>query len=323
MRNRLYHPQKGIITLKEKKFSPLKGVQDQWLDEDGNPHKIDGTELPPEALDQELEQETQKGEMKKKQKDLEAQMAQEEADEEAQEQDEKQAKEEKESQMHIEVLNEVKQASEAIVGAVGAIPETIIPEIKIPDHIEEQRKWKDEILKALKIEFPETDMSPVVEAITNIKFPQFPTPNDYTKLLKEIKTSLPKETDFSQIVEAINSIQFPEFPKLKFTKTGSLRVAMDEIAVGGGGGDTSKLATEAKQDSIIENLDPLASYKDAGMDIASTPYYFGYLKTDGSWYIKKLDTSSGTTWTQGNSDYSTAWSNRASQSYDLYNIIFN
>jgi len=74
-------------------------------------------------------------------------------------------------------------------------------------------------------------------------------------------------------------------------------------------------ATEANQN-------PLASYKDAGMDVASNPMYFGYLDTDGKWYIKKLDTTSGTLFCKGDSDYATNWTNRVSLTYQLFNLVF-
>ena len=279
MQNKLYHPLKGILTMKKKTFHPLKGVQNHWIDEDGNETQLDGTELPPEALDMEIEQEQQKGESKKKQKDLEAQQAQEEADEEAQELAQKQVLEEKESQMHTEVLNEVKNASEAIIVAVKAIPETVIPEVKIPDHLKEYEQWKNDILEALKIELPENDYTPIVEAVTNIKFPTIPSPIDYTKALADIKKALPKGYDDRGVIEAIEAIKFPEFPPLKFTKSGSLRVAMDEIAVGSAGGlnavDSANLSIIAGKNydtTSIDTTNPLnivITYSLAGVTVAT------------------------------------------------------
>jgi hypothetical protein len=74
-------------------------------------------------------------------------------------------------------------------------------------------------------------------------------------------------------------------------------------------------ATEDKQN-------PLSAYQSAGMDITANPYYFGYLKTDGSWYIKKLDTTSGTIYVKGDSDYATNWTGRAELTYGEFNDIF-
>lgn len=85
------------------------------------------------------------------------------------------------------------------------------------------------------------------------------------------------------------------------------------------GVDTGPLA---KEETLQAIKDPLIGYKPAGMDTAANPYYFGYLDIDGKWFIKKLDTTSGTTYVKGNSDYATNWTNRASLEYQLFNIIF-
>lgn len=77
----------------------------------------------------------------------------------------------------------------------------------------------------------------------------------------------------------------------------------------------SGAATEEKQD-------PLSAYKSAGMDIAANPYYFGYLKADGSWYIKKLDTTSGSTYFKGVTGYATNWTGRAGLAYADFDEIF-
>jgi len=81
-------------------------------------------------------------------------------------------------------------------------------------------------------------------------------------------------------------------------------------------------ANAATEETLQLIVDPLAKYKSAGMDIASNPMYFGYLDKDGNWYIKKLDTTSGTTYVKGTSDYETAWTGRESLEYGLYNTIF-
>ena len=80
--------------------------------------------------------------------------------------------------------------------------------------------------------------------------------------------------------------------------------------------------TPATEETLQSMADPLAKYKDAGMDVASNPMYFGYIALDGSWYIKKLDTTSGTTYVKGDVDYETNWINRASLTYELFNEVF-
>ena len=87
---------------------------------------------------------------------------------------------------------------------------------------------------------------------------------------------------------------------------------------GGGGANVTALATEETLQAVA---DPLIQYKTAGMDIASNPFYFGYINTTGAWYIKKLDTTSGITWTNGTLGYDTAWTGRAGLSYQEFNQL--
>lgn len=98
------------------------------------------------------------------------------------------------------------------------------------------------------------------------------------------------------------------YVNVKVNPSGSLAVSVGDSA----------LPTGA---AISSYQDPLSKYKDAGMDISGSPFYFGYLATDGSWYIKQLNTSSGSLYTRGSSNYDTAWSNRASLSYQNFNQL--
>ena len=59
------------------------------------------------------------------------------------------------------------------------------------------------------------------------------------------------------------------------------------------------------------------------MDIAGTPKYLCFVALDSSWYIKKIDTSTGVTYTKGNSGHKAAFIGRAGLTYDEFNIIFN
>lgn len=68
-------------------------------------------------------------------------------------------------------------------------------------------------------------------------------------------------------------------------------------------------------------FDPLAGYRIASLDSESDPKYFGYLGVDGAWYIMKL-TSTAATYCKGDSGFSTAWTNRASQTYNTFDQIF-
>ena len=86
---------------------------------------------------------------------------------------------------------------------------------------------------------------------------------------------------------------------------------------GGGGANVTALATE----ETLQAVALLGKYHISGMDIASNPFYFGYLTTTGAWYIKKLDTTSGMTYINGTSGYDAAWSSRASGSYLEFNQL--
>lgn len=63
-------------------------------------------------------------------------------------------------------------------------------------------------------------------------------------------------------------------------------------------------------------LDPLASFYICDGDGASATTYYGYCNAGGGWYILKTDTVAGTyRYAAGESDYPTAWTNRASLNY--------
>lgn len=59
---------------------------------------------------------------------------------------------------------------------------------------------------------------------------------------------------------------------------------------------------------------PTAKYILCETDTAGTPQYFGYEDKDGNWYISQ-NTSGVWRYEVGASNFSTAWTNRASQSY--------
>lgn len=59
---------------------------------------------------------------------------------------------------------------------------------------------------------------------------------------------------------------------------------------------------------------------------AASPRYYGYLRRDGYYFIMKATISSGVTnytFTKGTTAYSTAWTNRASETYAAFNAVFN
>ena len=73
-------------------------------------------------------------------------------------------------------------------------------------------------------------------------------------------------------------------------------------------------ATEARQN-------PTDSYKITDLDSGGATQYYGYTDVDGAWYIMQLTGTTGR-YVKGTSGYTTAWTNRASQSYDYFYNIF-
>jgi hypothetical protein len=64
-------------------------------------------------------------------------------------------------------------------------------------------------------------------------------------------------------------------------------------------------------------------YHISDMDIASDTKYYGYEDKEGNWHIQREITSTGTyRYASGSSDYSTAWTNRASQVYNYFSVEF-
>jgi len=76
-------------------------------------------------------------------------------------------------------------------------------------------------------------------------------------------------------------------------------------------------------DGQIQTDTPLSSYTFADTSTSGDITYLGNLRADGAWYIKKYDKSAGTMrYTKGSSNYPTNWINKASLSYDYYDVVF-
>lgn len=68
---------------------------------------------------------------------------------------------------------------------------------------------------------------------------------------------------------------------------------------------------------------PIDGYKVADLDTSSTPAYYGFISSTGSWYILEENTLAGTyRYTKGTTDYATNWTARASKTYDYFNVVF-
>lgn len=84
-------------------------------------------------------------------------------------------------------------------------------------------------------------------------------------------------------------------------------IILNEIGTGGAGA-----VIDARTGYAISNKEATATYK-----------YFGYENADGAWYIlRKTIATNDFLYAAGASGYSTAWTNRASQTYASYATTF-
>ena len=73
---------------------------------------------------------------------------------------------------------------------------------------------------------------------------------------------------------------------------------------------------------LVEIFD-VQKYRFSDMDVSGDPLYVGYVDPDGAWYIMEFNNASGTArYVKGSSGYTTAWTNRAAQTYGYYNAVF-
>lgn len=70
---------------------------------------------------------------------------------------------------------------------------------------------------------------------------------------------------------------------------------------------------------------PTNEYEISDVDDASTTKYYGFLKTDGQFYILQEDTAASPKtyrYYRGDDSYTTVWTNRATQTYRYYDNVF-
>lgn len=164
---------------------------------------------------------------------------------------------------------------------------------------------------------------------------------DLSRLIKDIK--IENKIDLKPLTKEIRNLrekaakqsQNPEdfVPYRRVIKSGNKLVFDDNITAGGGGGgfNTDGLATTAKQDDIITAIGGISSgggkptdaYSISNTEDTGTYKYFGFEDKDGNWYIlRKTIATNIYLYTAGASDYSTGWTNRASQTYASYATTF-
>lgn len=70
-------------------------------------------------------------------------------------------------------------------------------------------------------------------------------------------------------------------------------------------------------------LDQLLQYQIARYDASGNPIYVGMLDKDGNYFIKRINTSTGVIdYSAGASGFTTAWTNRATESYNDFDTEF-
>lgn len=119
---------------------------------------------------------------------------------------------------------------------------------------------------------------------------------------------IPEQIDrWDEVLEALSGIEVAA--RLKPQMPTTLKVTNpDGSDIGGGGGATG---TELQAYTLVQD-DENATYE-----------YYGYVKSDGSWCIKRVTISTNySEFVIGASAYATAWTNRASQTYDDYWDVF-
>lgn len=84
--------------------------------------------------------------------------------------------------------------------------------------------------------------------------------------------------------------------------------------------------TVALKDSTGALIDPAIKTPTDGYKITqlddSTPAYYGFVEKTGKWFIMKEESNGDYRYTKGDSGFSTGWTNRASLTYDYFDVIF-
>ena len=84
--------------------------------------------------------------------------------------------------------------------------------------------------------------------------------------------------------------------------------------------------TVAVKDSTGAIIDPAIKAPTDGYKITqlddSTPAYYGFVNKAGNWFIMKDDGAGAYRYVKGASSFSTSWTNRATLTYDYFNIVF-
>ena len=136
---------------------------------------------------------------------------------------------------------------------------------------------------------------------------------------------LPKMNEFSSSKIDIDRRQF-----LKLISSAGLSLFLFSIfakkAEAAFFGSVPGPGTVALKDTAGAQIDPAIKTPTDGYKISqiddSSPAYYGFVDKNGAWFIMKEDSSGNYRYTKGASSFSTNWTNRASLTYDLFDVIF-
>lgn len=84
--------------------------------------------------------------------------------------------------------------------------------------------------------------------------------------------------------------------------------------------------TVALKDTAGVQIDPAIKTPTDGYKISqiddSSPAFYGFVEKTGLWFIMKEDSAGNYRYTKGTTSFSTNWTNRATLTYDLFDVIF-
>ncbi len=163
----------------------------------------------------------------------------------------------------------------------------------------------------------------VIDSNYPFGFKVYDQKKEKTEKLKKIEDPYPTEVfgknfdiDKRMFLKLIGSAGISVFMLAVFTKKAQ---AAFFGSVPGPGTVAIKDSTGAQVDPAIKH--PTDGYKINQID-ESSPAYYGFTDKTGAWYIMKEDSSGNYRYVKGASSFPTNWTNRASLSYDYYDVVF-
>lgn len=154
------------------------------------------------------------------------------------------------------------------------------------------------------------------------------SPIDYSAAFSSIQKTIESFPEYSSdlinIQKWLKLIAEKESETFSFpmSKDGRILVEVDRVGGGGGGGGFSNLhnsSAEVINPATEEKQDPTAPYSISDIDESGATKYYGYLKSDGGWYIMSV-TSTAVRYVKGDSGYSFA--SPSSLTYDTFANTF-